>query len=191
MSDNGTQFTSAQSKEYCKNHATEHVWSPPYHPQSNDQTEKFVNTLKRPFAQNGREGRKGRINKTIPYHIQDNRPPKAQWKVTCRSIDGKNCLNNQPCVFPRATSNKPEKLLKRITFNVGDPLLASDFRPGQTWTADTVARRHGSVLYEIRVNGKSWIRHRNQPKRRQLENPSITSIPLSLLFDTFKLPTQA
>ena len=33
--------------EYCNNHAIEHIRPPPYHPQSDGQAEKFVNTLKR------------------------------------------------------------------------------------------------------------------------------------------------
>ena len=94
-------------------------------------------------------------------------------------------------MLPIATSNKPEKLVKRVTFIASDPVLARDFRPDQTWTADTVVRRRRSVLYEIQVNSEMWVRHRNQMKHRQIENLSTTSISLSLLFDTFKLPTQA
>ena len=47
VSVNRIQFTSAQFNENCKSHAIEHIRSPLYHPKSNGQAEKFVDTLKR------------------------------------------------------------------------------------------------------------------------------------------------
>ena len=93
-------------------------------------------------------------------------------------------------MLPRTTSFKSEKWLKRVTFNVGGPVLARDFRPGQTWTAGTVVGRRGSVLYEVQVNSEIWIRHRNQLEHGKVENSTAPSMPWSLLLDTFRLPTQ-
>ena len=92
--DNGTQLTFAQFNKYCKSHAIEHIQSPPNHQQANGQAEKFVDTLKRALLKTKCVRRNGRINKTIPHHIQNKRPPKVQQKVSCRSIDGKNYPNN-------------------------------------------------------------------------------------------------
>ena len=66
--------------------------------------------------------------------------------------------------FPSTTSSKPDELHKRVIFNVGDPVSARDFRPGQIWTTGTVIRGHVSVLHEFQVNREIWIRHRNQLK---------------------------
>ena len=47
ISDNGSQFTSQKFKNECECHGILQVTTAPFHPQSNGQAERFVDTLKR------------------------------------------------------------------------------------------------------------------------------------------------
>ena len=47
VSNNGTQFTSGNLKEFMEDFQEDHITTPTYHPRSNGQAERFVDTLKR------------------------------------------------------------------------------------------------------------------------------------------------
>ena len=52
VSDNGTQFTGRKFKNFCTSFSIDYITSTVYHPRSNGQVERFVDTFKRALRNN-------------------------------------------------------------------------------------------------------------------------------------------
>ncbi|XP_058814254.1 uncharacterized protein K02A2.6-like [Topomyia yanbarensis] len=67
VSDNGPQFASAEFDKFCLENGVNHITTAPYHPQSNGQAERFVDTFKR-SVKKIREG-KGAIQEALDIFL--------------------------------------------------------------------------------------------------------------------------
>ncbi|CAI2734266.1 unnamed protein product [Schistosoma spindalis] len=197
VSDNGTQFTSSQFAEFCKQNGIEHIRTPPYHPQSNGQAEKFVDILKRALLKMGREDNVEEALQQflISYRItpssncQDGKSPaEIMFGRPIRTL--LNVLNPKDKVYG-LQKNKEGNYPKIREFKVGDLVYARDFRPGKPrWIFGCIKKRRGTVLYEVMVENTLIIRHINQlrDRRNVYESPKVKSLPIEVLCDTFNIP---
>lgn len=74
VTDNGTQFTGSEFKTFCKTLGIDHITTSPYHPRSNGQAERFVDTFKRALKKtNGTNTDDGNIQQFLSiYRITPN-----------------------------------------------------------------------------------------------------------------------
>nr|VZI34367.1 unnamed protein product [Spirometra erinaceieuropaei] len=173
VSDNGSQFTSSTFEDCCRQHNIQHLRSPPYHPQSNAQAKRFVDTFKRALLK----------------ACGDNTEPGVPWwRFSCRSVEGPKTALVRTGAQPAQTSP-----VSRSKLSIGTPVFVRDYRVGSPdWIKATVVAHRGSMLLDVDVGDDNWVRHRNQVRRRNCSNTSgfdsAPSLPLDILLDTLAIP---
>ena len=99
VSDNGSQFTSVQFKEFCEIFQIKHVITPQYHTRSNDQAERFVDTLKRALKKAaGTPTDKALRQFLLVYRITPNPPPQSQYTTGSLTSRDDVCQKDKICL---------------------------------------------------------------------------------------------
>ncbi|XP_039449423.1 uncharacterized protein K02A2.6-like [Culex pipiens pallens] len=197
VSDNGTQFTSAEFAEFCASNGIHHTTTAPYHPQSNGQAERFVDTFKRPVKKIS-EGR-GTIEEALDifllaYRSTPNRCA-PEGKSPAEIMFGRKIRTCLELLRPPADPEPPQKEDQRRSFAKQD-LVYAQVHSGNAWkwTPGVILERIGSVMYNVHVGNQRVIRsHINQLRSRSESGPAASlrakpkALPLDVLLGEWKL----
>ncbi|XP_053699347.1 uncharacterized protein K02A2.6-like [Sabethes cyaneus] len=207
VSDNGTQFTSEQFAILCKKNGIQHFRISPYHPQSNGQAEKFVDTLKRSLRKIN-EGEA--ICETLQTFLQVYRTTPSRvlnGKTPSQQMLGRNMKTildllhyNQPKPVVLNYSQNEQFNLKHGAlprdFKSGDKVYAKVYSSNNKWQwvsgviIENIGRVNHNVLLDEYHGRKKLIRsHTNQLKHRCNETTADakSSMSLGILVDMFGL----
>ena len=192
VSDNGSQFTSREFQLFCHQYNICHMRSPPYHPQSNGQAERFVDTFKRALLKAKGEGASAQIlqrfllvYRTTPNDATPNQQSPAE------ALMGRKLRTIHDAMIPKPPANVSVPPVNHgSSFKMGSMVYARDYRPRfNRWIPGKIVRRNGKLLYDVLVGTEIWVRHRDQLRHRETnprKQPQET-LPLDLLLDTFRL----
>uniref|UniRef100_A0A914DCM8 RNA-directed DNA polymerase n=1 Tax=Acrobeloides nanus TaxID=290746 RepID=A0A914DCM8_9BILA len=179
VSDNGPQFTSKEFVQFCATNAIDHVFTPPYHPQSNGQVERFVDTFKRAMYKSQKDY--GDLNKHLrAFLFMYRRTPLADRKESPSELFIGRCLRStldimlpKPVSMLKSHANNKENMKNYFNkhhgaqsreYVPGEIVQARNYRGPGTWKVGIVLQKIGNVKYKVRVEGVDWIRHANQIK---------------------------
>ncbi|XP_062699301.1 uncharacterized protein K02A2.6-like, partial [Aedes albopictus] len=213
VSDNGTQFTSVQFQQYCRENGITHLRTAPYHPQSNGQAERFVDSLKRGLKKLSKgEGsptlehlqtflsvyrstpNRNTPQSTSPAEAFLGRPVRATLdllkKPAPEAAGAKNLKQNEQF-------NRRHGAIKR-DFEEDDLVYVEQhFRNTKSWMPGRVIERKGSVHYIVSLenNGRPKLvrAHVNQMRPRYdtaVPEPT-TQLPWEVLLDEVQLQATA
>jgi hypothetical protein len=194
VSDNGTQFTSKQFQQFCKENGIKHRTSPVYHPQSNGQAEKMVQVYKNFIKKKSLEAGNNVFDidlATSQFLLCYRTTPNTATPGNCTPAKahlGRELRTILDQIRPEVIDALSENVTQNDSFNRQHGARKRKFmvkdtvfyrlRNGTSWIAATVTARIGKRLYLLSnsTNGKDIRVHANQIKTRIVAPSSNSSL---------------
>ncbi|XP_023246922.1 uncharacterized protein LOC106642194 [Copidosoma floridanum] len=165
VSDNGRTFVSEVFERFIKENGIVHRLTAPYHPASNGQAERYVQTIKKALA-------------------------KIETSVSLSS-ELQNILAHYRAMPHAQTGMSPAELMFGRKPRLGETVIARDYQYKSKWQHGTIVKRVGHLHYVVRLeSGKEWNRHVDQlraaPQRKgkktELDNYFVSTDEMIQVF---------
>lgn len=170
VSDNGRNFTSREFNTFLKNNGIKHLYSPPYHPASNGQIERAIQTFKNKLRKIADENRpwSEKLPKTL-YALRTV-PNSCTNKTPAEMLNGRRYRTAVSSLHPDTVPSDTDKQLDAAahrtparTFTVDQPVLARMYGPGEKWQRAVIELVEGPSTYMVRTeDGELHRRHADQ-----------------------------
>jgi len=171
-----------------KQNGIKHIRTAPYHPASNGEAERFVQTFKQSLrASKSDEGTSN--EKLSRFLLRYRNTPHSTTGVTPAELFMKRPLRTRldllkPCLRSKVLSRQADQKRqhdahsRNCEFDVGETVLARNLRDGPKWLTGTIVERTGPVSYRVQVNDQIWRRHTDQLLSSQVSVPEVVPEPL-------------
>ncbi|EGT56159.1 hypothetical protein CAEBREN_11698 [Caenorhabditis brenneri] len=186
VTDNGSQFTSAQFKEFCVENGISHIRSPPYHPQSNGQVERFVDSFKRTLIKLEGEGStEVAVQKFLQAYRSTPCSASPNALTPAENFLGRKIRTVLDLLLPSCPDLTPQRNLKmerafdlqngarHREYDIQDKVYVkiNSNQSTATWLPGIITGKIGNTIYEVSVNGGTVKKHANQLRSRATPTP--------------------
>ncbi|XP_054279176.1 uncharacterized protein K02A2.6-like [Macrosteles quadrilineatus] len=165
VSDNGPNFTSSIFNKFLQACGVTHKFSAPYHPATNGQAERFVQTVKKQLIAMENDG--GDLHFKINHILMSLRnATNATGSSAYELMFGRRIRTRLDLMKkPQDHTGMPDECTKiKREFRAGDRVQVRkrNFGKDGKWKFGNVRRREGLIHYQIEMdNGQVWRRHIN------------------------------
>ena len=172
VSDNGTVFSSMEFLEFCSRNHIRHIRTAPYHPASNGQVERAVQTFKDAkdaMKRNSSDSIETRVSRFL-FHYRIT-PHTTTGVSPAELMLGRQLRSHLSLVRQNATqlASRQQKQkeyydrrTREKTVEVGESVLVRNFSMGQHWLAGKVLSECGPMSFNIELtDGRVVRRHYN------------------------------
>ena len=169
VSDNGPQFISDEYKHFCEQNGIRRTLVAPYHPSSNGEAERFVQTFKAAM----RKAEQKELQLALTQFLLRYRttPHPVTGKSPAELIFGRQIRTRLDLLHPsdkektRKTQEVKGKEIPR-KLEVGDLVWMRSYGGKEKWIPGTVVSKSGPLSYTISASGQKSKRHIDQLKKR-------------------------
>ena len=197
VSDNGGQFTSAEFQKFTSDNGINHKFSAPYHPSTNGQAERFVQSLKQGLRAARQDNCSAQTKlsrfllayRNAAHAVTGESPAMLFMRRTLRTrLD-----SLRPDVNRRVKEQLHQQIQHRYKraldrhLSVGEQVWIRNYIGKEKWVAGVVVEKQGPVNYTVSVleTGSVWTRHIEQlrtnftsPDEYEIspESPKLTEV---------------
>lgn len=194
VTDNGPPFSSSDFATFCKQREIKHLFSPPYHPQSNGQAERVVDIFKRQYAKMGKTNKNWMHTflfnyRTTPHTALNGMSPAelvfGRKLRTQMDLVHPNMEKHSPLQFTKQQQNMANQFNKHHnarlrTFTAGDQVFFRTWKGNKNiWEKGTITDGNGVIWIIKRSNSDSTARRHTNHIRL-----ISTAVPTDILVET-------
>lgn len=167
VSDNGPQFTSEEFQRFCANNGIRHTTSSVYHPRSNGEAERFVQTFKQSMKKS-----KGDVSLRLQCFLFHYRltPHSTTGSAPSELLMGRRPRSLLDLIRPdvhlavaqsqdRQVASFNKSTRSRYFEEGEDVWVKTHFKNEKKWTLGKIIKSLGPVTYLVSINGSPIKRH--------------------------------
>lgn len=174
VTDNGPQFIASDFEEFCNQYFIKHITSPAYHPASNGEAERYVQTFKKSVDKNCLEGMT--LHDSVRVALASYRclpHPSLDWKTPAEVLHGRQPRCLLSLLNPQGNNYQYSKQNTSTSqFMVDSLVYARNYNAGPKWLPGQIISKVGSTIYMVHTDKGVLKRHTNQ---LQIRLPSSSS----------------
>ena len=163
VSVNGSQFTSVEFKRFCEIFQIKHITTPQYHPRSNGQAERFVETLKRALKQASGTPTDKALQQILQlYRVTPN--PNTPLAVSpAETMFARKIISVFDKLLPKQNTLRKTTLAPKKRFNPGEKNYFEKYQNNTScWERGIIKKRIGDKVYIVEGPKYTHERHHNQ-----------------------------
>ncbi|XP_022833967.1 uncharacterized protein K02A2.6-like [Spodoptera litura] len=176
VSDNGRAFTSNEFNTFLRKNGIKHLYSPPYHPASNGQIERAIQTFKNKLKKMSLNNLPWSEKLPRALYALRTVPTSSTNKTPAEMLNGRKYRTAVSSLHPDNVPSSQEQQLEDRSqqqaerrFTVDQPVLIRNYGPGEKWNRATVEMVEGPSSYMVRTeDGELHRRHADQILARRL-----------------------
>ncbi|EZA47330.1 hypothetical protein X777_16381 [Ooceraea biroi] len=164
VSDNGRTFIATEFKQFLEKRGVKSIFTAPYHPATNGQAKRFVQTLKQSLKRminSGKNLKRSLQELLMQYRIM---PHATTGKSPAELFLRRQIRNRFQLVFPDTRKDLPSCSIS--FFKEGEKVSCRNYIGSIKWKFGKIIRQLGKLNFEIKLdNGQIWRRHVNQLRK--------------------------
>ena len=167
VSDNGPQFASVLFSDFCRTNGIDHLSAAPFHPASNGEAERFVQTFKKAMLKNveGRVQTTSVVTEKLHLFLSTYRSTPSillGGKSPSEFLHGRQHRVLLSLLHPDSTGPRDAPDERSFLYQKGSLVYARNYGSGPRWIPGKAVGHKGNIMFLIRTERGIWKRHKNQ-----------------------------